>query len=382
MEYGYDAAGNIIDITSQVFTEPPDITGLTPTFINIGRSINMLATGTDLLSASVTVTEPGFSVANVTSTLTEVSFTLTATKQASIGTATINFTTSLGSDSEIITVADRAPNILTVPNPIALVPDGQARTITILLDAPMASEETFDLTIDDGSFASLGQSSITLLAGETRASFELTGLTGGNTALSISSTSPLFNVSFPVYVTAPFSGDTYAASYPVGIIVGTEDPTGASEIAPLPSALVGLIVGTEDPTGAPEIAPLPSTLVGLIVGTEDPTGASEIAPLPSVVTGTIVGPVIQTLVPITAAQGDSITLSFTGINLQEVNAINITPMDNLTLGSLSINPGGTQVTVPLTIGVSAALGVRQVSVNTPLGTVPLLNSPPLELTIQ
>lgn len=81
------------------------------------------------------------------------------------------------------------------------------------------------------------------------------------------------------------------------------------------------------------------------------------------------------------AQGASVTLTLTGINLQGVDSITVTPANDLTLGSLTINAGGTQVTLPVTVGATAA-GVRQVTVTTPQGVVPLLNSPPLELTIQ
>lgn len=298
-EYGYDAAGNITDITSQVFTNPPDVISLNPNFINIGRSVNMTASGTDLLRVQVTTPDSGLLVSNVTSTLTQVIFTLTATDSAAIGTATLIFTTGLGSDSETITVADRAPDILTIPNPIALEPNGQAKNIQVVFDTPQNTQKTYNLAVGDTTIASLGQTTITLPAGETIASFNLTGLLEGNTELIISSTTPLFSVSFPVFVAAPFSGQTYNASYPVGIIVGTEEPSGAPETATLSSTPVGLIVGTEDPSGTPEIDTLHSSLVGLIVGTEDPTGAPEIDTLHSPLVGLIVGTEDPTGTPVT-----------------------------------------------------------------------------------
>lgn len=403
--FSYDSAGNLIQTTSLITSNPPVISSATPGYINIGRTINVLVTGTDLFGAQVSTSYPDLTISNVNSTVSQLTFTLTASDLAAIGIATINFVTSLGSGSSTIIVEERAPGIFTEPNPIALLADAQPKTIQLTIDQTQPISKTYDINISNSIFASLSQSTITFPAGSNSATVDITGLAEGNTELTLSSTSPLFNLSMPVYVTAPYSGETYNSSDPVGIIVGTENPSGVAETTPiassvvglivgtenpsgaaedtrLPSPLVGLIIGTENPTGAAEDTRLPSPLVGLIVGTENPTGAAETSPITSSLTGLIVGPVVKSMNPNTASPTDSITLTFTGINLQNVNQIIVNPANDLTLGNITINPAGTQLSVPLSVGINAVPGVHQVIVNTSTVQVPLFNIPPMELTIQ
>jgi len=428
-QFVYDSAGNIVGRTSLIITQPPSISNITPEFINRGRTINVLSVGRDLLGVQVSTSNSELSISNVKSNNTSVTFNLSATPQATLGPSTIIFTTTLGNTTQSITVFERAPDVTTEPNPISIAANNQANTITVRID-PKASDQIYNLNITDTSFATLTSSSISIPANETTATFELTGLQLGNTELTISANdaSFTFSSSFPVFVTEPLSGDVFESSLPVGIIVGTENPTGLIENALLPSASIGLVVGTENPSGTIESALLPSANIGLIVGTENPTGIIESALLPSAnvglivgtenPTGTIesallpsanvglivgtenptgvienallpapsigalVGPHVISLQPTTVAPGSNGQLIISGVNLQNVDSVIVTPGDGITLGSFNVDASGTSISLPISVDASASLGIHTITVATPAGDVPVIEALSLEIIVQ
>ena len=200
VDYQYDGAGNIVGIRSGRNFGPPDVTQLNPAFVNQGSNIFIEATGVNLFRADVTTAATGISVSNVFSTETKITFILSANETAAFGLAPLTFTTRLGSDTENITVAERTPVISTEPNPIVLAPDGQPVLIKLVFDQPFTTDQTYDLAIRNTSFATVSQASITLLAGETEVSVDVTGLAAGTTALEINQLADFIALAIPVIV--------------------------------------------------------------------------------------------------------------------------------------------------------------------------------------
>jgi hypothetical protein len=406
VDFQYDAAGNLIDISSEIQDEPPNITSLLPNLINIGLTIGFVATGTDLLEAQVTTNDPGLIVSNVSTTRTQVMFSLTATNSASVGAASITFTTFLGSDSEVINVGERLPEISTIPNPIVILPDGQSNQIQLIFEQAKTTDQTYNIAISNSAIASVAESSVTLLAGETNAVVNLTGLTLGNAALEISVPSQLINVRLPVYVADAFSGDGQVNASAVGVIVDSDDPSLPSVARKLianvgvkvgddnvRSPSVGLLVGSDSliskPVGvlrgsdvflAHPVGVLAGTdaflsaPVGLLVGNENP--------ITSPFAGTIVGPLLLSSQPLTTSPGAGFDLIISGANLQDVDAVTILPADDIILGAFTINPEGTEVTIPINIEITAATGIREINVNAISGPVEPRDVPVLTLTIE
>lgn len=407
VDFQYDDAGNLIDISSLVLDAPPQVTNITPDFTNKGITIDFVATGSNLFSAEVTTDNPGLIVSNVNnSSLTEIIFALTATDTAIIGITTITFATLLGSADVQINVGDRLPEISSNPSPIAIPADNQAKQIQLIFEEPLESDQTYSVSITNTSIATIAQTSITLLAGETKTNVDITGLVLGNTALSISAPLELINVSLPVYVADAFTGDGQVNASAVGVIVDSDDPSLPSVARKLianvgvkvgdgnvRSPYVGILVGSDSllskPVGvlrgsdvflAKPVGVLAGTdaflsaPVGLLVGNENPITSSFI--------GAIVGPLLLSSQPQTTSPGAGFNLIITGANLQDVDSVTITPADDIILGTLTINPEGTEVTVPVNIELTAVTGTREINISAISGQVEPRDLPVLTLTIE
>ena len=78
VDFGYDAAGNLISVDTQLQSAPPIIHSIDPAFINRGLTKAFTVSGDNLLGAEVSVSNPRLSLGGVTTALTEVGFFLTA----------------------------------------------------------------------------------------------------------------------------------------------------------------------------------------------------------------------------------------------------------------------------------------------------------------
>lgn len=313
LDFEYDQAGHVTRIISSFQTDPPDVVEINPPFINIGRTVRMTATGFNLLQVQITTAEPGLIINSISSTLNEAIFDLTANDEAAVGTASLTFTTGLGSDVETIIVADRVPDLLTVPNPISVPPNGAPTAGRLVFVEPLPADQTFSVSIADPSIAGINQATVTFAAGETSANLEITGLLAGSTALNVNAPAQFFFNSFPVYVMGAFTGDENGnagafsrpvqllvgsgdlnnvmnnplASRPVTILVGPDDPDSVLN-NPILSAPVGITVGSNE-AGGVENNPFLSLPVGIAVGSNDTAGA-ENNPFLSMPVGLLVGP--------------------------------------------------------------------------------------------
>jgi len=378
----------------------------------------MTAFGDNLLGVQIDSAVPEIIVGGVNSTKTQASFVITATSNANVGNVDLTFTTSIGSVIKNIYVAEKVPELLTEPNPLAVQPNNQVTKVKLLLAEPLEEDLTYDISITDTTIATVAQTTATFLQGETSVEIDITGLVNGETEFQANVAERFFLNSFPLFVTDKFTGDGENFARPVGVIVGTDDPTGTNVNLPNAS-VVGVIVGTDDPTGANVNLPN-SSVVGVIVGTDDPTGANVNLPNASVVgvivgtddpsgqsvnnplapviginvggdtnnnplvtgVGTIVGPLLNMLSPTTVFVDDISTITILGYNLQDVVTVSITPIDDLILGGLTINSSGTEVSLPITVDAAASTGIRTITVSTPSGMIDVLNGLPLELDIQ
>ena len=407
LEFEYDQAGNVTGVLTTAQSGPPEVAGLNPHFINLGRTVTIVATGTALWGAEVSVTAPGLKIGSVSASSSQVVFDLTATSEASLGNAPVTFTTALGQDTENVLVADRPPDILPDPNPIVVPPDGDPTTVKLLFSAPLSTGVTFDVSITDTAVAAVSPPSVTLPQGDTVAEIDVTGLVAGTTELKVALPSQLFFYSFPVYVTGTFTGTGEHHVRPVGVIVGTEEPRDLASNRPL-ATQVGVIVGGGDTSNRPVSRPVGvvvgggdvsnqpvSTSVGVIVGGGEVLNRPLATPVGVIVgggdvlnnplatpVGLVVGPLLQGMDPSTAAVDDTIMLTLFGFNLEAVDLITVIPPDDVSVGSISVNAGGTELTVPVTVAPGAVPGPRLVTASTPSGVVNVLDGIELELTIE
>jgi invasion protein IalB len=79
-------------------------------------------------------------------------------------------------------------------------------------------------------------------------------------------------------------------------------------------------------------------------------------------------PVVTSIVPNNGTQGQTLTgVLINGSNLTGATAVTFIGT-GVTASNLTVNAAGTQITATVTIGTTSTLGVRDISVTTPVGT--------------
>lgn len=407
LDYEYDFAGNIISIQSDINIGPPDVTNLSPVFVNKERAATIRATGVNLSRADVTSLTPGVTVVSVFYvSSTELEFTVYADVSAAIGSASIQFSTRLGSDVESLIVAERTPVISTEPNPILLSPTSQDVIVKLEFDMPFETDQTYDVQITDPTVASVSESQITLVAGETETSVTISALSIGSTTLEINQLTNFVALGIPVIVVDDElpAGDYAAYSKAVGVAVYIEQP--ASTTGPFVAKPVGVGAYIEQPanTTGPFVArpvgvaayieqatSTPGPFVSLPVGVgafieqpasttgpfvASPVGVAAYIEQPASTTGPFVsqnvgssyGMVADQVTPQSVAVGSSVNLVVDGLELDTVSDVGFLPSDGITqAGGLTVNPSGTQLTIPVDISVGASTGIRSIVFTTPSG---------------
>jgi len=389
VDYEYDAAGNIVRIITREQSNPPIVGPLAPEFINQGRSRLISTTGSNLLGIDVSTDYPGLSIGAVTSDETQISFQLTASSQAPVGSAIIRFTTGLGEVQQTIFVAESPPALTANPNPIAIANNNTVSSISLEFSVPRPEDETYTLTTGDTSVADTVSGSFTILAGQSQVDIALTGLVIGSTNLNIELAAKFYTYSFPVFVGKSY--DELVAEFPdmsqrnlfaasVGVLLqdGTQFEPGT--VTQVVGVEVGRLSGfTTDPVGVS----YGDGLIGRLM--TGPVGVNlsdnvNLAFSPRV--GAIYGPLIDSIQPIVVAVGSTVDLDVTGVNLGEVVDIIVTPDTDVTVDSFTVNPEGTQLTLTLTIDPLAALGERVVSLQDSSGVLPTRSGDPLKIDLQ
>jgi hypothetical protein len=200
------------------------------------------------------------------------------------------------------------------PQPIAVPPTGSARPFLVSLSSPDNVDYTIALASANPAVATVSPSSITVLAGQTEARVNVTGLAVGQTAINLSAPG-LASTSVPVFVTAEFAGITTSFAPLLGVTKATEPGSTSATFGPFASPTLGVAVG---------------------------------AYLSGVAPGAL-------------AQGSGPTpLVISGEGLEAVTGVAIQPADGLTLGSIAVAPDGRSVTVPVTVAANAPTGPRRV----------------------
>ncbi len=315
-DYSYDPAGNIIGIRTATPTLAPTITSLTPDALRRGESKVIQVTGTQLLGVNISSADPGLMISNVgtmQSTDTQVSFTLTATVNAVLGTQQLTFTNSAGSTNAPITVNPTLPTTYTLPGPLAVPPDSLERQFTLRLSNVDTVAHSLTITAADPTVATVGGTA-TIPAGASETQIPITGLKVGQTAITFESTT-LGTNTFIAYVTSEYQEMNKAHARSVGVVV-LEEPS-----APAPVS----------------VTPLAASSVGIAVG--------------SVVIG---------LNPISASVGQVISLTVYGSELHNVTEVRFSPATGLSVGAPVIAPDGSSLVVQVSVAADAPKTMRTV----------------------
>ena len=423
VDYEYDGAGNIVRILTFEQSDPPIISPLDPAFINIGQTITVTATGTNLLGADVTADDTELSVSNINASSTNVTFALTASSLAPIGPTVIRFTTGIGEAQQTIFVAEVGPGLKSDPSPITIDTTGSPRSVTFTFSEPRPQTEVYELTLVNNSVAST-DASFSISAGETEVTVPITGLAAGNTVLRVVNATQFFLYAFPVFV-----GETYeeliaifpelaqnnlfarpvsvlvqsSTSYEplsvtsdrVGVLVDSNaaiysDPVGVffgdGQSGQLFSSPVGIFYGDG------QSGQLFSSPVGIFYGDgqsgqlfSSPVGVIVSDNLGYAVTrsvGSVYGPIVDASQPSIAILGTTVNFEISGFNLNEVQTVTVNPAQDVTVGTLSADPTGTVLTVPVTIDSIAATGLREFILETVSDPVVIRLGSPITFDIQ
>jgi len=390
VEYEYDNAGNVIRIITQGQFNPPVLLPLTPDFINVGQTRTFTATGSNLLGIDVTTEVPGLSISAIRATASQVSFQLTAASQAPIGNAAIRFTTGLGEVQQSIFVAEQGPGLATDPGPVTVDLSGTPNSVSLIFTDPRPETETYTIAIVDTGIATPGSTNFTMLAGEKQTSISITGISEGVTSLQITLSEKFYSYIFPVYVNKsylnllndfPDMQQRNLFAEPVGIVIQANNPFLPNTVTTGP---VGVLVDSK--------AAYLSRAVGIFYGDElagallsSPVGvliSSRINFVYSAAIGSFYGSVLDNSQPASAVAGTTIDLIVTGLNLGDIQSVAVVPANDVTVGVISVNPEGTQLSVPITISPNASIGQRELAVHDNDGLVPTRSGLPLTFNIQ
>lgn len=419
-EYTYDAAGNLLQVNTGATAQPPTISSISPNAVRRGQTQQFQVTGSGLNAVTVTNTDPQISVSNLQSTSTQVTFSLTASTTAALGTQQLSFTNSAGTTSASFTVNPVLPKVSVAPVPLAIPPDGAAHNFTISLSNADVFNHTITLSTSDSTVATVSPASLTIPAGQTSAQASITGIKAGNVTFTLAS-STLGNILVPVFVTADFRGLNTSFSSVLGVVLQGVQQPGSQQISPLLSPNLGVVVGSFVRGVSPKALAIgtgPTSLVisgaglnsatavsispndGLTQGTisVSPDGTSVTVPVtvaanaPTTIrrvvvtnsTGqafpvaaadadrlllTLPAPQIDSIEPIFGVLGSTVTLTVRGRNLQATQSVNVLPSTGITTGVLfTVSTDGTQMTTGLQIAPNASTGARTVTVTTLGGT--------------
>lgn len=227
--YEYDAAGNLVSLRQATNSGPPTVSSVEPPLVRVGDALQIQINGSNLFVADVTADE--LQVFEITHLSSESLLVQIQVPQLSPGEKSLFLTTPLGSATAIVTVADSLPIISTNPSPI-LIANSETRSVSLLLDRAYETDVLVDLVVVDDAVAIFPSGntnstlSLSLLAGQTELTFDVQGVSEGNTELQISQIDNGQATTVSVVVAAEASlplGTNYAVSRTVGVNL---DPIG------------------------------------------------------------------------------------------------------------------------------------------------------------
>lgn len=313
VEYRYDGAGNLLEVTGASAVLPPTITGVSPASVRRGSTVRIAASGSDLAFSSVTAPAGGFVIGAVSAEAAALSFDLAVPADAPLGAHSFAVSSSAGSAAIGLTVEPLLPVLSVAPLPLAVPPDAAPHSFVVSLANADTVAHRVDLSIANPSVATVAPASLTVAPGQTNVLASVTGLVGGATTLVLSS-STLASVRIPVFVTAEFAGINTSHAPLLGVLLE-----------------------------APPRPPVAQTVV-------------RYAPADL---GVVVGAHLQSVTPRAVAAGSAATLVLTGRGLEQASTALLFPSDGVTVGAPSVAADGMSATVPISVSAAAAPGARQ-----------------------
>lgn len=298
------AAGSArFDVGLSVIPVKPtiEVSGVAPASLRREETKSFTLAGNNLQGASISVPAGvGLSLANLQTTPTQATFSLSAASGASLGAQVLTVTNPAvanGSATATVTVMNAFPKVVVTPSPLVVPPDGSSHAFSLQLTNSDAVAHVLNLSPADPTIASVSPSSVTVPAGETQATVSMTGLKLGYTVLNISSPT-LAAITVPVYVTNALN--TGASIGPlISMPVGVERMVDGSKLAPgsVVSPLNSMPVGVERATSGVGL-PVGSSLGPVI---SKPVGVARAADTSSLPAGTSLGPVASSPVGVARA---------------------------------------------------------------------------------
>jgi len=222
-EYAYDAAGNILQVITGATAQAPTVTSVSPTSIRRGETKTIQITGTGLTGAHVGTTDPGLDIAGLQASATQITFSLTATLSAVLGTQQFSISNAAGSTSASITVNPVLPKLSMSSLPIALAANSSARSFFVTLSSADNVDHVVSVTSANPAIATVSPSSITIPGGQTEAVVSIAGQSVGTTVINLDSTT-LAAISVPVGVGPTLLGEAVSVTRPVSVHLRATTP--------------------------------------------------------------------------------------------------------------------------------------------------------------
>lgn len=364
-DYSYDPAGNIIGIRTNVPALAPTITSLTPNALRRGESKVIQVAGDKLLGVSISSSDSGLIISNVgtmQSTDAQVSFTLTATANAVLGTQQLTFTNSAGSTTAAVTVNPVLPTTYTMPGPLAVPPDSVQRQFTLRLSHVDNVAHSFTITSADSTVATIAATA-TIPAGAIETQIPIAGLKVGQSSITLQSAT-LGSSTFMAYVTSEYQEMNKTRSNSVGVVVQeAPQPPVIVTLSPIGAPHVGVVVqeAVQPPTPI-NVSPIASPVVGVSVQESAGSGPASVMNLMTPFVGVAYGSVVTGINPKNVSVGQTVTLAISGNALATATTVRFVPETGITPGVLTVAPDGNSLTVEVDIAPDAPKTVRRVEV--------------------
>lgn len=200
VDYVYDAAGNLLQVTSGAVQAPSITTSDLGSFRrNEFRPATIV--GANLVGTSLRGSHPGISISNIVSSATSIQFIVSVAQDTPLGPYQLIVESAAGSAAVGMTVLEGA--LITIdPQPIVVPPDNLARKYYVRLPDPAVQSVTLSLSMQSPTIAKTNMATVTIPAGQTTAEIGVIGVTAGTTVLSVSSSNLINPVEALIKVSA------------------------------------------------------------------------------------------------------------------------------------------------------------------------------------
>ncbi|MBL8511859.1 MAG: hypothetical protein JNM52_09450 [Betaproteobacteria bacterium] len=405
-EYRYDPVGNILEVkrTDPVVTAKPTIASVAPQSIRQGDSETITVSGANLMGASLALTtaNPAFTLSNLQTSASQLTFTLAAADTAPVGPLSLTVTTAGGSATFVVAIdpilIDPNLSLLVTPAPLAIPADNTERNFIVRISSANngtnTRARTISLAISNPAIALVSPASLMLPAGQNEITAKIRGLTNGDTSLTL--TAPgLQPASVPVNVSADFAAANNAYAKPLGVAYGryilAVSPASIVVGSP-PQTLTITGGGLQGVTGI-TLTPPDGVTVSNVVASGDgsqvtatitvagnaPTTprrltlvgpAAQYLPVQAggdIISITTLPPVVTAIEPLFGVAGSNIPMTIYGNFFTAGSTVSINPPNNVSVGTPVIAADGKSLTTTLAIALNAVNGPRTLTVTNPTG---------------